>query len=108
MPEGLTVSKTRVKLIKHQISYKKALKRGYIGSYDYNRCPYCGSTDLKTDRNQQSYSDDIAGHYTFVEGGIVCGECHNYQGYISYGCIEPAYIKEKRRRLWGLKKKIKV
>ena len=78
------------------ISMKKALKKGYIDNYDYKRCYFCGCTKLEVDKNQNSYTEDICGTSTFVEGGIVCKKCHSYQGYVAYGNVMPCYVKESK------------
>ena len=82
------------------ISYKKALKENYI-SYepdcgtDYNKCYFCDSHNLDTDNNQSVYREDIWGAPMPVEYGVVCKDCHQYQGYYAYGQVEPIYIKRK-------------
>lgn len=80
------------------ILMKKAYKKGYLDKYDYKKCYFCGSTELTVDKNQNCYHDDIGGSPTFVEGGIVCKKCHCYQGYISYGQVEPCYVKESKMK----------
>lgn len=83
-----------MKIIK-PISMKKAYRRGLISYDDFLKCFVCGSTELTYDKNQKIYTEDIGGYQTKVEGGIVCKKCHAYQGYISYGSIEPVYVKNR-------------
>lgn len=85
-----------MKKIIRPISMKKAYRRGLIGHDDFLKCFVCGSTELAADKNQEAYSEEICGTPTFVEGGIVCKRCHAYQGYVSYGCVEPVYVKEAK------------
>ena len=80
----------------HPISMKKAYRRGLIDNYTFLKCFLCNSTELTYDKNQEVYTEDIGGCPTKVEGGIVCKKCHAYQGYISYGSVEPAYVKEAK------------
>lgn len=85
-----------MKKIIHPISMKKAYRKGLISHDDFLKCFVCGSTELTYDKNQEIYTEDICGCPTAVEGGIVCKKCHAYQGYISYGSIEPVYVKEAK------------
>ena len=84
-----------MKIIK-PISMKKAYRRGLLCYDDFLKCFVCGSTELTYDKNQEIYTEDIGGCQVKVEGGIVCEKCHAYQGYISYGCIAPVYVKEAK------------
>ncbi len=83
-----------MKIIK-PISMKKAYRMGLLCYDDFLKCFVCGSTELTYDKNQKIYTEDIGGCPIKVEGGIVCKKCHAYQGYISYGAIEPVYVKDR-------------
>ena len=90
-----------------KISYNKALKAGYIGEHDFCRCYFCESEDLGVDQNQNNYTEDVGGYHPLVEYGVVCNKCHMNQGYVSYGQVDPVYVKEPRSSFF-LKTKIKT
>ena len=79
------------------ISMKRAYRRGLIDNYDFCKCFVCGSSDLTQDNNQTVYHEEICGTPTVVECGVVCKNCHAYQGYVAYGSVMPVYVKEARR-----------
>ena len=83
------------------ISYRRAEKLGYIGQYRFCRCYFCESKDLIVDLNQKCYTQDICGYNDLVEYGVVCGKCHMAQGYVSYGQLDPVYVKSPKLSIFS-------
>ena len=76
------------------MTYKQACERGYIGKYEFIKCPYCGSNDLGFDKTKTLYTEDICGLFETVEGTIKCNYCGKLQGYYAYGISEIYYLEE--------------
>lgn len=76
------------------MTYDEAVERGYLGDYDFIKCPYCESTNIDFDYDENVYTEDIGGLFVPVEGIIKCNCCNRKLGYYVYGISEVYFLEE--------------
>lgn len=76
------------------MTYDEAVERGYIDCHHFLKCPYCESTDIDFDNDENVYNEDICGLFVTVEGTIKCNCCNRKLGYFAHGISEVYYLEE--------------
>lgn len=88
-----------MKKLKPRITYRQALRKGYLkaddlGYSDYARCYMCGADGSQLTL-EDAYLEDIGGFNQVVEGTVRCKKCGEIQGHWAYGSVDPVYVSEK-------------